>query len=84
MDKNILKFADELELGKQEKPAPSARFPSNWKNRNRSLNRLPLLPANRWMLRLPHQRHQHRFRREFSKLGVKTIRDLLYFSPPSC
>ena len=80
--KNILKFADELELGKQEKPAPIRKISVKLEKPQPQPKPAAIAAGQSLDASITAIKGiSTAFAAKFSKLGVKTIRDLLYFFP---
>jgi ATP-dependent DNA helicase RecG len=80
--KNILKFADEQELGKQEKPAPIRKISVKLEKPKMQPKPAPVAAGQSLDASITTIKGiSTAFAAKFSKLGVKTIRDLLYFFP---
>ena len=80
--KNILKFADELELGKQEKPAPIRKISVKLEKPQPQPKPDAIAAGQSLDASITAIKGiSTAFAAKFSKLGVKTIRDLLYFFP---
>ncbi len=80
--KNLLKFADELEHGKPEKPAPVRKIAVKLEKPKMQPKLVPVATGQSLDASITTIKGiSTAFAAKFSKLGVKTIRDLLYFFP---